>query len=238
MSLFVANISPNTTIEDLEDIFYKYGKISRCDIKKGYAFIEYVDKHDAEDAMQECNGKNIHGNAVVIEWARGGRSLRTTEMSVCHRCDKGGHSAAECRESIRTRDVDREYDRHRDYHAQRSRSRHRSRSPRYYDRKWHRDNRSHSRSYSRSRSREAYSSRSHKRHDDRDHFHHERHYRHEHHSPSPMRHRRGRSPSSRPRYQRSTPTPGIDAIPSTKAMQEPAYEPPAPWPPSDYPMNT
>ena len=42
---------------DMEDLFYPYGRILRCDVKVGYGFIEFEDRRDAEDAIRGLNGK-------------------------------------------------------------------------------------------------------------------------------------------------------------------------------------
>ena len=53
--LFLGGLSKDTRRQDLEDVFSRYGKITRCDIKyvNGYAgtaygFIGYEDERDAE----------------------------------------------------------------------------------------------------------------------------------------------------------------------------------------------
>ncbi|TPX71340.1 hypothetical protein CcCBS67573_g06202 [Chytriomyces confervae] len=67
-------------IRDLEDIFERFGRISRLDIKRGasfnFGFIEFEDKRDAEDALKEADGKELpeFGTRLVVEWAKGGGS--------------------------------------------------------------------------------------------------------------------------------------------------------------------
>jgi hypothetical protein len=34
-------------------MFYKYGRIIRCDVKVGFGFVEYEDRRDAEDAVRD-----------------------------------------------------------------------------------------------------------------------------------------------------------------------------------------
>jgi RNA recognition motif-containing protein len=51
--LFLGNLSRDVNQRDIEDVFEKYGKIIRCEVKnKGYgaayAFLEYEDERDAE----------------------------------------------------------------------------------------------------------------------------------------------------------------------------------------------
>lgn len=38
MSLFVGRLPPDCRPQDLEEVFYKFGKITRCDVKKGLYF--------------------------------------------------------------------------------------------------------------------------------------------------------------------------------------------------------
>ncbi|KAL5475402.1 hypothetical protein EMCRGX_G025211 [Ephydatia muelleri] len=75
--LFVGRLPRNTRSRDMEDIFYRYGKMTRCDIKQGlkmaYGFIEYEDKRDAEDAIRGEHGRDFMGTKIVVEWARGPR---------------------------------------------------------------------------------------------------------------------------------------------------------------------
>jgi len=51
--LFLGNLGRDVTSKDLEDIFDKYGRIERCDVKnKGngavFAFMEFEEERDAE----------------------------------------------------------------------------------------------------------------------------------------------------------------------------------------------
>jgi len=34
--------------DEVEDLFSSYGKITRCDVKRGFAFVEFEDRKDAE----------------------------------------------------------------------------------------------------------------------------------------------------------------------------------------------
>lgn len=36
-----------------------------------YAFLDYEDRRDAEDAIKYENGREVLGNNIVVEWARG-----------------------------------------------------------------------------------------------------------------------------------------------------------------------
>lgn len=76
MSLFVGRLSRDARSRDLEDLFGKYGKLTRCDIKGTFGFITFEDERDAEDALDECNGKDICGSKINVEWAKGTRGGR------------------------------------------------------------------------------------------------------------------------------------------------------------------
>ncbi|KAK4510330.1 uncharacterized protein ATC70_004760 [Mucor velutinosus] len=95
MALFVGRIPREMNNRDLEDAFSKYGKITRLDVKKGFGFVEYDDKRDAEDAIK---GINERGD-LVVEWAKNG-GKRPGENE-CFHCGKEGHWARDCLEGGR-----------------------------------------------------------------------------------------------------------------------------------------
>lgn len=173
--LFVGRLPIDIRERDVEQVFEKYGRLLRCDVKYGmfgstgrrgsgrtgmaYAFVDYDDKRDAEDAIKYENGREIKGQSIVVEWARGpsyrsrdsssyprnsnfrrdsyGRSSRQNSEE-CYRCRRTGHWARDCPDQERGRYYPR---------SSRNRSRSRSRSRSY------RNKRSVSASRSRSRDR-------------------------------------------------------------------------------------
>merc|ERR1712038_1966936 len=140
--LFVGRLAKRTRTRDLEDAFEKYGRLLRCELKFGYAFLDFEDKRDAEDAMHGENGREICGARVVIEWAKGGRRMMN-RGDECYRCQRFGHRARDCPELYDSR---RRGGRSRS-RERRRRTRSRSRSP-----KRRRTSRSGSRDDSRDRS--------------------------------------------------------------------------------------
>ncbi|KAK3789384.1 hypothetical protein RRG08_001770 [Elysia crispata] len=136
VSLKVDNLTYRTTPEDLRRAFEKYGDVGDVYIprdrftreSRGFAFVRFFDKRDAEDAMDSVDGTLLDGREVRCQMARYGRP------SEPHRRDRGparrGHGG-----------------------SSRRRSRTRSRSPRRRSRRSRSYSGSHSRSPSGSRSR-------------------------------------------------------------------------------------
>ncbi|EPB77295.1 hypothetical protein ANCCEY_03592 [Ancylostoma ceylanicum] len=51
---------------DIERFFQGYGRITDIAMKRGFAFIEFESKRDAEDAVDELNGRSILGDSKSI----------------------------------------------------------------------------------------------------------------------------------------------------------------------------
>lgn len=74
----VTNLSENTTEQDLQELFEKYGRISRVYLAKdketmqsrGFAFVSFVMQSDAAKAMDELQGYGYDHLILKLEWAR------------------------------------------------------------------------------------------------------------------------------------------------------------------------
>eukprot|EP00741_Cyanophora_paradoxa_P022033 tig00021433_g21269.t1 len=75
-SLFVGNLSYSCKAEDLEDLFRECGKLRSVSIgmnkqtgaSKGFAFVEYEDVRDAEEAMRKFNGYTFENRRLRLDF--------------------------------------------------------------------------------------------------------------------------------------------------------------------------
>ncbi|KAG2177603.1 hypothetical protein INT44_008115 [Umbelopsis vinacea] len=91
--LYVGHVSTRTTRRDLEELFEKYGRVQNVEIKHGgFAFVDYEDSRDADEAVRELNGHSLNGDRLIVEHSKkaGG------EGSGCFLCGGTGHWARDC----------------------------------------------------------------------------------------------------------------------------------------------
>ncbi|PFH60718.1 hypothetical protein XA68_10474 [Ophiocordyceps unilateralis] len=152
-TLYVTGFSHGTRARDLAYEFERYGRLVRCDIpaprsssSRLFAFVEYEDRRDADDAYHEMHNKRIGRDDILkIEWARTPPSASWRFESGRDRDRRGPRSPRRGRSPSprrSTRDYsprkddrrDRDRDRDRDYDRDSRRDRDRSRSPDTRDR--------------------------------------------------------------------------------------------------------
>ncbi|CAG9464326.1 unnamed protein product [Pedinophyceae sp. YPF-701] len=70
--LWVANLPSDIRESEVDDLFHKYGKIRSIDCKpeKKFAFVEFVDDRDAEDAIRGRDNYEFDGSRLRVEFAR------------------------------------------------------------------------------------------------------------------------------------------------------------------------
>ena len=77
-NIFVGNLSYQTTQDDLHAAFSQYGNVERVNIvsdrdtgqPRGFAFVEMTEARDAQTAISQLNGAELHGRALNVNDAR------------------------------------------------------------------------------------------------------------------------------------------------------------------------
>uniref|UniRef100_A0A5S6QR22 RRM domain-containing protein n=1 Tax=Trichuris muris TaxID=70415 RepID=A0A5S6QR22_TRIMR len=69
--VYIGRLPYRATERDIERFFRGYGRIREIFLKNGYGFIEFEDYRDADDACVELNGREMLGERVIVEIARG-----------------------------------------------------------------------------------------------------------------------------------------------------------------------
>jgi RNA recognition motif-containing protein len=77
-NIFVGNLSYQTTQDELQAAFSAYGTVERVSIvtdrdsgqPRGFAFVEMTDGTEAQNAISQLNGTEMHGRALNVNEAR------------------------------------------------------------------------------------------------------------------------------------------------------------------------
>ncbi|KAK7321710.1 hypothetical protein VNO77_32593 [Canavalia gladiata] len=71
-TIFVGGLDPNVTDEDLRQPFSQYGDIVsvKIPVGKGCGFVQFVNRNNAEEALQKLNGTMIGKQTVRLSWGR------------------------------------------------------------------------------------------------------------------------------------------------------------------------
>jgi FUS-interacting serine-arginine-rich protein 1 len=81
VSVYVRNISFRTEPDTIRKLFEQYGPVRDVYMprdyhskkRKGFGYVEFEDKKDAEKAIQELNDKEVDGMNIMLEFAKGDR---------------------------------------------------------------------------------------------------------------------------------------------------------------------
>merc|ERR1739848_554280 len=69
--VYLGGLSHRARERDVEKFFRKFGRIKDISLKNGFAFVDFEDYRDADDACYELSGKDFLGERVTVELARG-----------------------------------------------------------------------------------------------------------------------------------------------------------------------
>jgi RNA recognition motif-containing protein len=84
MNIYVGNLSPDVSEEDLSKIFSEHGKVHSIKIirdmftqeSRGFGFIEMMQNAEAQEAIQKVNTIELKGKKLVVNEARPQRDKR------------------------------------------------------------------------------------------------------------------------------------------------------------------
>ncbi|CAK9175325.1 unnamed protein product [Ilex paraguariensis] len=106
-TLYVGNLPGDVREREVEDLFYKYGPIAHIDLKipprpPGYAFVEFEESRDAEDAIRGRDGYEFDGYRLRVELAHGGRGhSSSTDRYSSHSSGRGRRGGVSRRSEYR-----------------------------------------------------------------------------------------------------------------------------------------
>jgi len=78
MNIYVGNLAPDVTDEDLRAAFAALGQVDSATVIKdkysgesrGFGFVEMPDKSEAQTAISDLNGKELKGRTLSVNEAR------------------------------------------------------------------------------------------------------------------------------------------------------------------------
>ncbi len=78
MNIYFGNLSYKVRENDLQGVVEEYGQVTSCKVikdretgkSKGYAFVEMTDDAAATKAIEELNGAEFDGRAMVVKEAK------------------------------------------------------------------------------------------------------------------------------------------------------------------------
>ena len=78
MNIYVGNLSPSITEDDLKEAFEAFGQLTSINVIKdkysgeprGFGFVEMPSKDEAQAAIEGLNGKDLKGQTLNVNEAR------------------------------------------------------------------------------------------------------------------------------------------------------------------------
>ncbi|XP_051151099.1 polyadenylate-binding protein RBP47-like [Andrographis paniculata] len=85
-TIFVGGLDPSVTDEDLRQPFSQYGEILsvKIPVGKGCGFVQFANRNDAEDALQQLSGTTIGKQTVRLSWGRNPANKQSRSDYVNH----------------------------------------------------------------------------------------------------------------------------------------------------------
>ncbi|MFQ5863859.1 MAG: RNA recognition motif domain-containing protein [bacterium] len=78
MNIYIGNLSHDVTNSDLQEAFEPFGEVTSANVIKdrysgesrGFGFVEMPNKEEAENAINDLNGKELKGQTISVSEAR------------------------------------------------------------------------------------------------------------------------------------------------------------------------
>lgn len=71
VKIFIGNLSPSSTADDLRSLFSEFGIVKECDVLKNYGFVHMDSKKEAEAAIRKLHHYELKGQAINVELSKG-----------------------------------------------------------------------------------------------------------------------------------------------------------------------
>jgi len=96
--IFIGNLHKDSKLEELKSLFEVYGSVVESDILTNYAFIHMDDEAQAQRAIRELDGYELHGLRLRVQesTSRVRQQAGMGNPDMCYRCGSGGHWSKEC----------------------------------------------------------------------------------------------------------------------------------------------
>ncbi|XP_051900879.1 RNA-binding protein 4-like [Pristis pectinata] len=94
--VYVGNLAPSCSNQELRAKFEEYGRVVECDIVKDYAFVHMEKEEDAIKAIASLDGQEFLGNKIRVQLSRSTYGKSGGQREVCQRCGRQGHQARDC----------------------------------------------------------------------------------------------------------------------------------------------
>ena len=107
--LFISNVNPKGSLNELEKLFGDYGRVTNFDVKDTNGYIEFENQKDANEAIKNLDGYKFSGKKLEVEYAvkstnnfvknKRDQFQNEKDSGRCFNCKEKGHIAKRCPKS-------------------------------------------------------------------------------------------------------------------------------------------
>ncbi|XP_062849657.1 uncharacterized protein LOC134311937 [Trichomycterus rosablanca] len=81
VKIFVGNLAPSTTKDDIHSLFSNYGQVKECDVLRNFGFVHMDSQKEAEEAVSKLHQHVLNGQSMNVEMSKG-KPKGTTKLHV------------------------------------------------------------------------------------------------------------------------------------------------------------